>query len=153
GGKDRGRDDSGDGGGAGGDSGRMANHGARGQSRFPQANRVPVGGNLGGAGLQRGADADRPDVQPGAGADVDVRLRVLSVERARVVPDFAHSGAGEPAGVRQRGTARGAGPAGAAYEYARGDRRAGGDRSRAAVSGPQEVSPEGSELVSRPTSA
>src|ERR1039457_3899738 len=101
-----------------------------------------------GAGLQRGANTDRPDVQPGAGADDDVRLRLLSVERAGGVPHFAHGGAGEPVGVCQRGTARCASPSGAAYEYAVGDRRAGGDRSRAAISGAQEVSPEGSKLVS-----
>ena len=35
-----------------------------------------------GAGMQRGTDADRTDVQPGAGADDFFRLRLLSVERA-----------------------------------------------------------------------
>src|ERR1035437_8445817 len=105
GGKFGGRDDSGDGGGTGGDSGRVADHGGGGSARFRQAIRVPVGGAAGGAifiggragaGLQRGANADRPDVQPGGGAHDDVRLRVLSVERARVVPYFAHGSTGEP---------------------------------------------------------
>ena len=41
-----------------------------------------LGGGRADAGLQHRADADRPDVQPGAGADDDVRLRLLSVERA-----------------------------------------------------------------------
>ena len=47
---------------------------------LPAGGAVLVGGRPG-AGLQRRPDADRPDVQPGAGAHDDVRLRLLSVER------------------------------------------------------------------------
>ena len=50
--------------------------------------RFIVGGRAG-AGVQHRADADRADVQPGAGADDDVRLRLLSVERAGGVSHFA----------------------------------------------------------------
>ena len=50
-------------------------------------------------GRERGPDANRLDVQHGAYADDDVRLRVLSVERARFVPVLKVCRADQSAGI------------------------------------------------------
>src|SRR5215813_14019558 len=95
------------------------------------------------SGVQHRADTDRLNVQYGDRTDDDVRLRLLSVERAFVVSDSAIRGPDQPAGVCERGPPRIAGAPVPAYQHAGRDRSAGADRRRSALSGAEEVSPEG----------
>ena len=78
------------------------------------------------AGMQHRADADRADVQPGDCAHDDVRLRLLSVEQAGGVSDFAVRRVDQSAGVCQRRLARHHRAAVPAHFDGVGDRRARG---------------------------
>src|SRR5215470_9934594 len=67
------------------------------------------------SGVQHRTDTDRLDVQYGDRTDDDVRLRVLSVERAVIVSHSAIRGPDQPAGVCERGPPRIAGAPVPAY--------------------------------------
>src|SRR5579859_1625497 len=135
-GKDSGWNGAGAGGGSGSRDGGVAGAGPwRGDEHGPAA-AVRGGGASGGAfrgggrtgsGMQRGADADRADVQPGAGAHDFLRVRILSVERSERLPGAPETGAVESAGLRERRPAWHAGAAVSAYSDRGGDGCAGGD--------------------------
>src|SRR5579863_7644868 len=102
------------------DAGRVGGAGNRSGIELPSAVAVWPGDAAGGAVLgsrrtdvrmQRGADANRPDVQPGARSHDLLRMRLLSVERAERFSNTAEAGSAEPAGVRERGPAGRAGAA------------------------------------------
>src|SRR5262245_2871948 len=127
GGEDCRGNDSVHGGGAGGGADRVAADGSG--YEHPPGTPAGVSGGSGSgdaafvggrsdAGLQHRTDSDRPDVQPGAGADDDVWLRVLSMERALGISNPAICRTGESIGVCERGIARVAGAAVSAYRYA-----------------------------------